>query len=181
MESWNGWVWRGLKALTGPAPAVGWLPPTRSGCPWPHTALPLAPPRMGHLRLLWAACASANLSQPVGMADERLLRWQEVPAFPQSGSGKLAGWMAPCNTLGPSFPPSFPSAPLHGAHCSPPCLGTTIWELWRKAAILCIGEFLKRQDKVRAAASTVVPLLFSRLLPCRHCTAPHDAWGPAGH
>ncbi|XP_040548086.1 uncharacterized protein LOC107049117 isoform X2 [Gallus gallus] len=24
---------------------------------------------------------------------------------------------------------------------------TTIWELWRKAAILCIGEFLKRQDK----------------------------------
>ena len=111
MESWNGWVWRGLKALTGPAPAMGWLPPTRSGCPWPHTALPLAPPRMGHLRLLWAACASANLSQPVGMADERLLRWQEVPAFPQSGSGKLAGWMAPCNTLGPFLPSLLPFSP----------------------------------------------------------------------
>ena len=35
--------------------AVGWLPPTSSGCPGPHPTWPWAPPGMGHPQPLWAA------------------------------------------------------------------------------------------------------------------------------
>ena len=44
IESWNGWVERDIKAPQAPTPALGWLPPTRSGCPGPHPTHPWAPP-----------------------------------------------------------------------------------------------------------------------------------------
>lgn len=136
-----------LKALTGPAPVVGWLPPTGSGCPQPHPAWPRAPPRMGQLQLLWPASASANLSQTVGMGAKRLLGWQDVRE-----AGRMDGSM-PCAEAALSLTPC-PSAPLYGAHSSPPCLGFEILEHWRRAAIACICEFLRRKDKARAAVST---------------------------
>ena len=45
---------------------------------------------------------------------------------------------------------------------------------------LCLGIGLSRTAHI-PVKRLLQHLLFSRLLPCRHCTAPHDAWGPAGH
>ena len=51
-----GWVGRDLKAHPAPVPAVGWLPPTRWGCPGPHSTWPRAPPGMGHAQLSGQLC-----------------------------------------------------------------------------------------------------------------------------
>jgi len=45
----NGWVVRDLRGDPIPAPAVGWLSPSSSGCPGPHAARPWAPPGTGLL------------------------------------------------------------------------------------------------------------------------------------
>ena len=37
-----------LELIQLQAPAVGWLPPTRSGCPRPNPTWPQMPPGMGH-------------------------------------------------------------------------------------------------------------------------------------
>ena len=50
------WVERSHKAQSVPTPAVGWLPPTSSGCPGPHPAQPWAPPGMGHPQLYGQLC-----------------------------------------------------------------------------------------------------------------------------
>lgn len=52
--------WKGpFKALAHLVPtcAMGWVPPTRSGCARPQPAWPRAPPGMGHLQLLGTACS----------------------------------------------------------------------------------------------------------------------------
>ena len=43
-----------------PTPAVGWLPPTSSGCPGPHPTRPWAPPGMGTHSSM-GSCARASL------------------------------------------------------------------------------------------------------------------------
>jgi len=37
---------------------MGWLPPTRSGCSWPHPTWPWPLPGMGHPQLLWTTWCS---------------------------------------------------------------------------------------------------------------------------
>lgn len=49
-----------LKPYQPQALAVGWFPPTSSGCPEPHPTWPGAPAGMRHLQQLWAAVPESH-------------------------------------------------------------------------------------------------------------------------
>lgn len=49
-----------LKIIELQPPAVGWLPPIRSGCPGPCPSCPWPPPGMRHPQLVWTAWLSSS-------------------------------------------------------------------------------------------------------------------------
>lgn len=51
------WVGRDLKPIQLQRPDMGWLYPTRSGCPLPQQTQPSAPPWRGHPQLSGQICA----------------------------------------------------------------------------------------------------------------------------
>ena len=75
------WVGRDLKDHPVPAPVVGWLSPTSSGCPVPHPAKPWAPPGMGHPEILWAVVPEPHHPQSKKCPNLNLLSFGLKP-FP---------------------------------------------------------------------------------------------------
>jgi len=64
-------------------PAMGWLPPTTSGCPRSHPTRSWMPPDMGHPQLLWAAVPGPHLPQSKKFLPKSLLFYfKAIPLCP---------------------------------------------------------------------------------------------------
>jgi len=73
IESSNGLGWKGPYNPSTPTPAMGWLPPTRSGCPGPHSAWPW----------WWALCSLCQHLTTLWVKNFLLIGNLHLPSFSQ--------------------------------------------------------------------------------------------------